>query len=97
MQLQAGIFRLQTYAPQKRSAELSIYLEAELSIYLEGDGFAWFNSRQPPPDPTPLDPMALRLAQAQPSGNATYLGRPCQQRYWPHQRFGEDATSPCLQ
>lgn len=89
LQLQAGIFRLQTYAPQKRSAELT--------IYLEGDGFAWFNPRQPPPDPTPLDPMALRLAQAQPSGNAAYLGRPCQQRYWPHQRFGEDATSPCLQ
>lgn len=92
LQLQAGIFRLQAYAPQKRSAELT--------IYLEGDGFAWLNARQPSADPTPLDPLALRLALAQPSGNAAYLGRPCQylngdlppcqKRYWTDARFAEE-------
>lgn len=94
LQLQAGIFRLQAYAPRKRSAELT--------IYLEGDGFAWLNSLQPSPDPTPLDPLALRLALAQPDGNAAYLGRPCQylgvtqqpcqQRFWTDARFAEDVV-----
>lgn len=94
LQLQAGIFRLQAYAPRKRSAELT--------IYLEGDGLAWLNNHQPSPDPTPVDPLALRLALAQPSGNTAYLGRPCQylgvsqppcqQLYWTGARFAEDVV-----
>lgn len=94
LQLQAGIFRLQAYASQKRGAELT--------LYLEGDGFAWLNSHQPSPDPTPLDPLALRLALAQPDANAAYLGRPCQylgasqppcqQRFWTDARFAEDVV-----
>ncbi|MBU1330480.1 MAG: dienelactone hydrolase family protein [Gammaproteobacteria bacterium] len=91
LQLQAGIFRLQAYAPQATSEVLT--------IYLEGDGFAWRNTRQPSSDPTPLNPLALRLALAQPSGTAAYLGRPCQyldserapchKRYWTDARFAE--------
>lgn len=94
LQLHAGIFRLQAYAPPTRSAQLT--------IYLEGDGFAWLNSRQPSADPTPLDPLALRLALAQPDGNAAYLGRPCQylgaaqapcaKRYWTDARFAEEVV-----
>jgi dienelactone hydrolase len=94
LQLQAGIFRVQAYAPSARSEELT--------IYLEGDGFAWLNSRQSSADPTPLDPIALLLALAQPSGNAAYLGRPCQyldadrepcqKRYWTDARFAEEVV-----
>ncbi|WP_226945488.1 alpha/beta hydrolase [Pseudomonas sp. EggHat1] len=94
LQLQGGAFRLQAFAPQTRGDELT--------IYLEGDGFAWISARQPSSDPTPLDPIALRLALAQPRGNAAYLGRPCQyldasrppcqRRYWTDARFAEEVV-----
>ncbi len=94
LELQAGIFRLQAYATETQSQELT--------IYLEGDGFAWLNSRHPSADPTPLDPLALRLALTQPGGNAAYLGRPCQylgvaqapcaKRYWTNARFAEEVV-----
>ncbi|KGK42128.1 hypothetical protein LH51_09375 [Nitrincola sp. A-D6] len=71
-----------------------------LTLYLEGDGFAWVNRSQPSANPTPLNPLALRLALAQKYGNAAYLARPCQyidaadeacyQRYWTDARFAQE-------
>ena len=68
-----------------------------LTVYIEGDGFAWLSPAQPSSDPTPREPLALRLALAQPEGNAAYLARPCQyvdaaasncgSRYWRGARF----------
>lgn len=49
-----------------------------VTIYIEGDGLAWLNAETPSDDPTPLNPLALRLALAQPGGQAAYLARPCQ-------------------
>ena len=58
LQLDTKPFRLRAFAPAEAGQhEL-------LTLYLEGDGFAWINSRRPSPDPTPLDPLALRLALA---------------------------------
>lgn len=48
-----------------------------LTVYLEGDGLAFLGPRTVSPDPTPTDPLALRLALAHPGG-AAWLGRPCQ-------------------
>jgi len=39
---------------------------------------AWLAVPRPSQDPTPVDPLALRLALVQPTGNAAYLARPCQ-------------------
>lgn len=72
-----------------------------LSIYIEGDGFAWKSRRQLSDDPTPIDPIALRLAVQDPAANVAYLARPCQylhvqerrrctQDHWSKQRFSED-------
>ena len=93
--LQTEVFRVQAYVSPTINSEV-------LTVYLEGDGFAWLNSHQPSPDPTPLDPLALRLALAQPDGNAAYLGRPCQYldtqqapcatRYWGEARFAENVV-----
>lgn len=69
-----------------------------LTIYFEGDGLAWIDSTTPSFDPTPLDPVALRLAIMQPVGMAVYLARPCQyvtlenklgceKKYWTSDRF----------
>lgn len=50
-----------------------------LAVYIEGDGFAWVRSNRPSSDPTPTDPVGLRLALADPSrGPVLYLARPCQ-------------------
>lgn len=50
-----------------------------LRVYIEGDGRAWLSRRRPSPDPTPGNPVALRLA-ARETGRepALYLARPCQ-------------------
>lgn len=68
-------------------------------LYLEGDGYAWRSSGRPSSDPTPHDPVALRLAAADPHSSVLYLGRPCQYQMevargchfsvWTHRRFAE--------
>ncbi|MBB6253733.1 alpha/beta hydrolase [Nitrospirillum iridis] len=50
-----------------------------LTVYIEGDGLAYLTSTEPAQDPTPTDPLALRLALAHPgAGPVAYLARPCQ-------------------
>lgn len=87
-------FELTAYVAQR------ITPDEKLTIYIEGDGLAWISADTPSLDPTPRDPLALRLALAQPSGNAAYLARPCQfvgidsprcsQRYWTRARFAAE-------
>ena len=49
-----------------------------LFVYIEGDGLAYLDQRTPSSDPTPVDPLALRLAAADPGPAVVYIGRPCQ-------------------
>lgn len=50
-----------------------------LQVYIEGDGQAWLTPSRPSDDPTPANPVALRMALADPAiGPVLYLGRPCQ-------------------
>lgn len=51
---------------------------ATLTVYIEGDGRAWLNPWQPSTDPTPTDPIGLRLAAADAARPLLYLARPCQ-------------------
>lgn len=82
-----------------------------LYVYLEGDGHAFDNPWEPASDPTPSDPIALRLALAHgDSANVLYLARPCQYtrrqdmrscspEYWTSHRFAPeviDATDLAL-
>ena len=48
-----------------------------LTVYIEGDGQAWLSRSRLATDPTPTDPVALRLAALDPSPNVVYLARPC--------------------
>lgn len=69
----------------------------ELTVYIEGDGLAWLTPLRPSKNPTPLNPVGLKLALAHPEGKVAYLGRPCQYvavnawgcetRYWTEERF----------
>jgi dienelactone hydrolase len=89
--ISGGKFNLVAYAPRRYEHNVN------LAIYIEGDGFAWVSPALPSTDPTPRDPLALRLALAHPQGNAVYLARPCQyvdalrtgcaKRYWMESRF----------
>jgi hypothetical protein len=70
-----------------------------LTIYIEGDGFAWVNASTPSFDPTPINPLALKLALLDNVPSA-YLARPCQfvhekqrncsQKYWTSHRFSPE-------
>jgi dienelactone hydrolase len=95
--LDTGDFLLRTYRPAH------IRPGPVLTIYIEGDGLAWISSDQMSDDPTPVNPIALRLALVHPQGNAAYLARPCQytgasrracsSRYWGQARFAPDVVS----
>jgi pimeloyl-ACP methyl ester carboxylesterase len=70
--IDAGAFDLLSYAsPSARTAE-------SLTVYIEGDGLAFLDRVTVSPDPTPDDPIALRLALAAPQRPAVWLARPCQ-------------------
>lgn len=49
-----------------------------LTVYIEGDGYAWRSARRPSADPTPISPLALKLAFEDPAPAVAYLARPCQ-------------------
>lgn len=76
--------------------------EGIVHIYIEGDGLAWTGRNRPSPNPTPKNPMALKLARLDPAPNVVYLGRPCQYTtndpacgtptYWTDKRFSEEVV-----
>lgn len=73
-----------------------------LRVYIEGDGHAWSTRTRPSGDPTPRDPVGLRLAMADPTHDPLlYLARPCQfatgsdlrncsTKYWTSARLAQD-------
>lgn len=75
-----------------------------LFVYVEGDGLAYLDARTPSSDPTPSDPVALRLAAADPGPAVLYIARPCQfaagradprcsVRAWTTGRFAADVVA----
>ncbi len=93
--LDAEPFQLAAYVPNQPANSDT------LTIYIEGDGLAWLSRTRPSPDPTPRDPLALRLAMRHTPGDAVYLARPCQYaapdaarecsaRYWTSHRFAPE-------
>lgn len=94
----AGNFRLTAYLPMPaRQAE-------SLTVYIEGDGAPWLTPYHPPGDPTPLKPVGLALALADPAPAVAYLARPCQyledearaacdSAYWTGRRFAPEVVA----
>lgn len=87
-------FIMQSYIPAKQSKT------EVLTIYIEGDGMAWINATTPSFNPTPNEPVALKMA-LQDKNPAAYLARPCQyidaadalnceQKYWTSHRFSTE-------
>jgi pimeloyl-ACP methyl ester carboxylesterase len=76
----------------------------DINVYIEGDGYAWATPSDPSSDPTPLNPLALRLAAADSAPSVLYLARPCQFRppgtrdscdtpFWTSHRFAESVVA----
>jgi len=96
---QTTTFELISYSPVR------LETSETLTVYIEGDGFAWQSSRRPSSDPTPHNPLALKLALQHHKGAAAYLARPCQyqqpldkeplcqQSYWTNKRYAEEVIS----
>jgi hypothetical protein len=57
-----------------------------LHVYVEHDGTPWATPTEPAADPTPSNPLMLRLMAEDPAA-VLYLGRPCY--------FGTAAAKPC--
>lgn len=95
--LHAENFDLTSYHPG------SLNTTDELTIFIEGDGFAWITPTRPSDDPTPQNPVALKLALEHQAGNAIYLARPCQftvarrsgctEDYWTNKRFAAEVVT----
>jgi pimeloyl-ACP methyl ester carboxylesterase len=75
-----------------------------IHVYIEGDGRAWRSRLVPSSDPTPRDPIGLRLALADPAPAVLYLGRACQyvrgeerkncdDAYWTESRFAPEVIA----
>lgn len=93
-----GPLPLQAYLRQRDPAQ-------PLTLYIEGDGLAWLSRTRPSSDPTPLDPLALRLAARDPAANVGWLARPCQyagraacrdDALWTEARFSEPAVQAAM-
>lgn len=69
-----------------------------LKVYIEGDGFAWIDRHTLSSNPTPVNPVALKLATMDTYENIAYIARPCQyitnknctKEYWSHKRFSKE-------
>lgn len=93
--LDAGAFSLVAFVPPAMQQVQTI------TVYIEGDGMAWISRSQPSFDPTPREPVGLRLALRDTSRHAVYLARPCQyvigddrrgceNKYWTGHRFAPE-------
>jgi dienelactone hydrolase len=96
-QTPGGPFQLVTYyndaAQQLRASGFAPIVH----VYLEGDGTPWLDATYAAADPTPRDPLALRLMAHDPAPSV-YLGRPCYHGFaqaaecnpllWTHARYG---------
>ena len=70
----------------------------DINVYIEGDGLAWITRSRVSDNPTPLNPLALKLMVQDNSSCKLYLARPCQyiksstckQKYWTNHRFSQE-------
>jgi hypothetical protein len=52
--------------------------EKIVNIYIESDGLSWISKSQISSNPTPINPISLKLMAKDKSKSKIYLARPCQ-------------------
>lgn len=94
--LKTSHFPLLTYSKISNS-------KLPLRVYIEGDGFAWRNRYTISFNPTPKNPVSLKIAAADKNPNVLYIARPCQyvkyqfdklcnNKYWTGARFSKEVV-----
>lgn len=98
----ASLFILQAY-------ERVYEKDAPATLYIEGDGLPYVDAQRESLDPTPIDPVGLRLAARDGGKNAIWLARPCQYQkgwkqgeqcpsaYWTNKRFAPEVVDAYMQ
>lgn len=72
-------------------------------VYIEGDGRAWLSRYKLSKDPTPVNPLTLKLAAIDQNPNVIYIARPCQftpldleknclSKYWSEARYSKNVV-----
>lgn len=69
--------------------------DKNIKVYIEGDGLAWRTSSIVSDNPSPINPLSLKLMSIDPNPCKVYIARPCQyvsshncnQEYWTNKRF----------
>lgn len=75
-----------------------------LRIYIEGDGLAWATKTRISSNPTPINPLTMKLFLKDKNSCKIYLARPCQytndkkceKKYWTSHRFSKEVLSSYL-
>ena len=96
--VKAGLFKLKIFRKGLESRP------DRLVVYIESDGFAWRRKGILSSDPTPKNPVALKLAARDPRPAVLYIARPCQyldlqdlkdcpSKYWSSHRYADEVIS----
>lgn len=73
----------------------------EIHVYIEGDGNSWRTRYELSANPTPRNPLSLKLAMQDPHSHVIYIARPCQyifdkknckSHYWSQGRYSEEVV-----
>lgn len=82
--------------------KLSAIPDDVIHVYLEGDGTPWIGERWMADDPTPRNPLMLRLMALDPA-DSVYVGRPCYHglermppchpKYWTSARYSREVVA----
>lgn len=83
------------------SIKINDEVSENIVFYIEGDGHAWKHKNKLSDNPTPKNPISLKLALSDSKPNVVYLARPCQYleenqlkdcspRYWSSHRYAEE-------
>lgn len=78
--------------------------DKDLVVYIEGDGNAWNSKNRLSENPTPKNPLALKLAAKDTAGSILYIARPCMYldkkfvqdcsaRFWSSHRYSKEIIS----
>jgi hypothetical protein len=78
--------------------------DKELIIFIEGDGNAWDRKYRLSKNPTPKNPLALKLAAKDSADSILYIARPCMylgekllqdcpKKFWSSHRYSEEVVS----
>lgn len=94
----AGEFELFSLIHESRSPDRNT-----LTIYIAGDGYAFISRYRVSSNPTPRNPVALKMAVADPAASVAWLARPCQYRqplpehcvarYWTIARYAPEVVA----